>query len=529
MTVTSETPPASPSPPGGNGRPSRRAQQSALANPVLIGAVTVLAILLAVFLAYNANNGLPFVPTRELKVDMASGSDLVPGDEVREGGFRVGLVSAMTPTVLPSGQVAATLTLKLDQSYGKVPIDSTATIASRSALGLKYVDLHRGTSKVVFTDGGTMPITQTHVPVQLEDIFSMFDAKTRRAIQGNLVGFSNTFAARGSALNDTIASLPRLLFYLKPVAQYLAAPSTQLTRFLRASQGFMSTVAPVAPIAAKLFTEMATTFAAISHSPANLEATIRESPSTLQVTTNSLKVQQPFLVNLNTLGQELIPATSELDSALPVINPAIEAGTKTLARSPELNANLEQVMDALKNLSLAPGTNMAVNALTSTVSTLNPMVKYLGPYQTVCNDWNYFWTYLSEHISEQTSFGFAQRALINVANPAQPNNVGQQGAVAPVNGGGTDSLATGGNAFLHSQPYGAAIDSAGSADCETGQRGYVKKLNYFDPQGRNLALDAHTPGNQGPTFTGRGRVPRGETYSRNPPTGPQLAKVPGNS
>ncbi len=529
MTVTSEPPPASPSPPGGNrGRPARR-QQSALANPVLIGAVTVLVILLAVFLAYNANNGLPFVPTRELNVDIASGSDLVPGDEVREGGFRIGLVSAMEPTVLTSGQVAANLTLKLDQAHGKVPIDSTATIASRSALGLKYVNLHRGTSKQVFADGGTMPITQTHVPVQFEDIFEMFDAKTRRAIQHNLVGFGNTLAARGSALNDTIASLPRLLLYLRPVAQYLAAPSTELTRFLRSAQGFMGTVAPIAPVAAKLFTEMATTFAAISNDPAALEATIRESPSTIDVTTNSLKVQQPFLDNLNTLGQELTPATAELKSALPVINPAIEAGTKTLARTPELNANLQQVMNALKNLSLAPGTNMAINALTSTVSTLNPMVKYLGPYQTVCNDWNYFWTYLSEHISEQTSFGFAQRVLINLGNPAQPNNVGQQGAVTPVNGGGTDSLLTGGNEFLHAQAYGAAIDSAGNADCETGQRGYVKKLNFFDPQGRNLALDAHTPGNQGATFTGRTRVPKGETFSRNPLTGPQLPKVPGNS
>jgi hypothetical protein len=285
----------------------------------------------------------------------------------------------------------------------------------------------------------------------------------------------------------------------------------------------------VAPVAARLFAEAATTFAAISHDPAALEATIRESPSTIDVTTKSLKVQQPFLVNLNTLGQELAPATAELKTALPVINPAIEAGTRTLARTPVLNANLQQVMDALKKLSLAPGTNMAVNALTSTVTTLNPMVKYLGPYQTVCNDWNYFWTYLSEHLSEQTSFGFAQRALINLSNTAQPNNVGQQGAVAPVNGGGTETLETGGNEFLHSQAYGAAINSAGNADCETGQRGYVKKLNFFDPQGRNLAVDAHTPGNQGPTFTGRAHVPKGETFSRNPLTGPQLPKVPGNS
>jgi hypothetical protein len=36
-------------------------------NPVLIGAATVLVIIVAVFLAYNANSGLPFVPTYELK------------------------------------------------------------------------------------------------------------------------------------------------------------------------------------------------------------------------------------------------------------------------------------------------------------------------------------------------------------------------------------------------------------------------------------------------------------------------------
>src|SRR5581483_6033449 len=54
---------------------SRSRQQSALTNPVLVGAVTVLAILVAVFLAYNANAGLPFVPTKQLKVDIGDGSN----------------------------------------------------------------------------------------------------------------------------------------------------------------------------------------------------------------------------------------------------------------------------------------------------------------------------------------------------------------------------------------------------------------------------------------------------------------------
>ncbi|HXD64252.1 MAG TPA: MlaD family protein [Solirubrobacteraceae bacterium] len=510
-------------------RQGKRARRpSALSNPVLVGAMTVLVIMVAVFLAYNANTGLPFVPTDELKVNVASGSDLVPGNEVREGGFLIGVVQDLTPIQLPSGQVAGQLTLKLNKAYGKVPADSTASIRPLSVLGLKYVDLHIGTSRQMIKDGGTLPITQTTVPVQFEDIFQAFDAKTRKSIDQNLVGFGDAFAGRGSALNDTFASLPSLLGYLKPVTQYLADPNTELTRLFNNLEGVMGAVAPVAQTNAQLFTDMATTFQAIDHSPSDLESTIAKSPSTEQVSTQSLAVQRPFLVDLNTLGTQLAPATAELRDALPDVNPAIESGTKTLARTPVLNANLQQVMGALKNLSQAPGTNVAVNALTSTVNTLNPMIRYIGPYQTVCDDWNYFWTYLSDHISEATSFGFAQRVLFNLADPTQPNNVGQQGATQPVNGGGSTSLATGGNEFLHAQPYGAAVDNQGNADCETGQRGYPLKLNHLDPAGRNLGTDAHTPGDQGPTFKGRARVPAGETFSRNPSTGPQLANVPSN-
>src|SRR6202035_2960001 len=116
---------------------TRGRQQSTFANPVLVGAVTVLAVMVAVFLAYNANAGLPFVPTKQLKVQFADGSNLVVGNDVREGGFRVGLVTKLLPIQLPSGQVGAEVTLQLSQANAAVPVDSTASIRPRSVLGLK--------------------------------------------------------------------------------------------------------------------------------------------------------------------------------------------------------------------------------------------------------------------------------------------------------------------------------------------------------------------------------------------------------
>ena len=68
-------------------------------------------VTVAVFLAYNANNGLPFVPTRSLRVQIANGAELVPGNEVRSGGFRIGVVDEMKPVRLPNGRIGAELHL----------------------------------------------------------------------------------------------------------------------------------------------------------------------------------------------------------------------------------------------------------------------------------------------------------------------------------------------------------------------------------------------------------------------------------
>src|SRR3712207_2908749 len=114
----------------------RRGAASILANPVLVGAVTTLVVVVAVFLAYNANNGLPFVPTRQLNVQISNGANLGASNEVREGGYRVGVVEDISPVTLPSGKVGALLRLKLDRAVGAVPVDSTLEIRPRSALGL---------------------------------------------------------------------------------------------------------------------------------------------------------------------------------------------------------------------------------------------------------------------------------------------------------------------------------------------------------------------------------------------------------
>jgi hypothetical protein len=90
-------------------------------------------------------------------------------------------------------------------------------------------------------------------------------------------------------------------------------------------------------------------------------------------------------------------------------------------------------------------------------------------------------------------------------------------AKEPANG---ENVREGAAQFGHDQPYAAAVDDQGNADCESNQRGYIERQARFFPKKFKIARDARTPGLQGPTFTGLAKAPRGQTFTARPETGP---------
>ncbi len=62
--------------------------------------MTVLVVIVAVFLSYQANQGLPFVPTYRVSATLPNANTLVPGNEVRVGGIRVGQIQTIEPITI---------------------------------------------------------------------------------------------------------------------------------------------------------------------------------------------------------------------------------------------------------------------------------------------------------------------------------------------------------------------------------------------------------------------------------------------
>ena len=128
---------------------------------MMVGAVTVLTAIVAVFLAYNANSGLPFVPVYRVSVDIPNAARLSANNEVRIGGVRVGVVESLEPVAARRGRrcsrppaaelppVAARLNLKLDKTVQPLPEDSIFRVRYRSAFGLKYLEVVRGAGSAV--------------------------------------------------------------------------------------------------------------------------------------------------------------------------------------------------------------------------------------------------------------------------------------------------------------------------------------------------------------------------------------------
>jgi phospholipid/cholesterol/gamma-HCH transport system substrate-binding protein len=467
------------------------------ASPTVVGAITTLIVIVAVFLAYNASNGLPFVPVYRVSAEMPNASRLVRNNEVRIGGHRVGVVESVEATQnKQTGEAAAKLNLKLDRSIKPLPATTQIRVRYKSSFGLKYLELVRKPGPAL-PEGGTLPVTNAVPQTEFDAIANTFDTPTRENIRTNLANFGNAFAGRGASLNQAIANLNPLFKNLEPVAKKLVAPSTRLQRFFPELADAARIVAPVAAQQSELFTNMAITFGALSADPQALRDTITSGVPTLETGIRTLPFQRVFLANFAELSRLLRPGVHDLRFTLPTLNDALRIGTPVLKRTPANNKRLEGVFTALLQLVESPDTKISLVRLTDLFETAGPAAAFIGPYQTVCNYFNYWFTFLPEHLTQAESAagaGTTQRIeLVQVPGGTQgvgaPFNAflptGQSGGLGGYAGlqasayAGIESLPDVGQfqphdlGITHGDPYGPALDANGNPDCQSGQIGNV--------------------------------------------------------
>jgi virulence factor Mce-like protein len=455
---------------------NRRRNSSLAGSPLLIGAVTTLIVVVAVFLSYNANNGLPFVPTYNIKVALPEASGLQPSNQVRVSGTRVGIVSTLSARQNPkTGVLTAYANLKLEKNIEPLPADTKAIVQSVSAVGLKYLELEKGTSRTPLKAGQTIPISQTREPVAIEELFNMFDKKTRTGIKINDINFGDGLAGRGLGLNNTIAELRPLVTNAIPVLHNLASPATGLHELFIALDRVAAQSAPVAVANANGFADLDTFFKAFASVAPSLERATAGGPASLEQAIHSLPYEAPFLTKFTEFMHLLRPSAVALRTVAPPLGHAVTEGAVNLKAATQLNTKLAESSQALQSFGQNPVVALALEDFTQTLLIGNPLFAGIAPAQANCNYVTLAFRNIASLESESVGVGTVARAGLVLA-PDGPNNEGYPSS-SPANGPSVDhpfqSPEIINNNHLHANPYPNVTGPGQAPLCESGNESYA--------------------------------------------------------
>jgi virulence factor Mce-like protein len=162
--------------------------------PVGAGLIAIVLVALSVFWAFGGH--MPWQHEFELKAVVQSASELSSRSPVRVAGVNVGKVAR----VERGPGTTALVTMKLDKQA--LPIHSDATLRVRPRIFLEgnfFVDLYPGTpSAPKLGSGRTLPLAQTAIPVQLDQILSSLQSSTRADLQQVVHTFAQTLDKGGA-------------------------------------------------------------------------------------------------------------------------------------------------------------------------------------------------------------------------------------------------------------------------------------------------------------------------------------------
>ncbi|MGQ0575699.1 MAG: MlaD family protein [Pseudonocardia sp.] len=312
----------------------------------VIGVVILVFIGFALYIALNAQKGLPFVPHGYYKIAVSDAGDLTVGNDVRMNGNRVGRVNG----IYLEDRVAI-VEMQIDDVETRIFRNGTSEVVSRSGLGQKYLDVQPGTPESgELGQNETLPATPGKVSTQLLDLAQVFDPATQAAAQTTLRELGGGFAARGPDLADFATAAPEILPDLGTVSRSLSVDDGRdLTAMLRSLERLSSRFEGRAQEITELEEQLATTLAAFNADGGDaLGRTLDAAPGALASTRGALVDLEQPLRDTNRAFTDIEPAAESLARAEPDLRGFLREAPGPLYKLPEAS---ETGQPALRSLS----------------------------------------------------------------------------------------------------------------------------------------------------------------------------------
>jgi phospholipid/cholesterol/gamma-HCH transport system substrate-binding protein len=358
---------------------SRRKERS----PVTIGLIATAVVVVLLFLGFTKD--IPFTKPYEVNAVFQSSNSIRPGSPVRIAGVNVGKVKEIKAQ---DGGDGAVVVMQIKHEGLPLHTDATAKIRPRIFLeGNFFVDLQPGTPQApVLDDGGTLKVTQTATPVQLDQVLTSLQSDSRADLKDLLDQLAVTLnskptpaqdrdsdpSARGEtaaeSFNDAYDDIPAAEKSTSQVFDALLGvePGTDLSRLIDGTARTTGALIRDENALRGLITNFNATMAAFAAQSRNLRLSIRELPVTLTSANRAFASLNAAFPPTRAFAREIIPGVKEtpatiaaafpwIDQARPLMGPK-ELGGLARELSPA-TADFARLTDAA--IDLLPQTNLA--------------------------------------------------------------------------------------------------------------------------------------------------------------------------
>ncbi|MET8243858.1 MlaD family protein [Streptomyces sp. NPDC005202] len=261
-----------------------------------------------------------------VRADFAESGGVFPGAEVTYRGVPVGRVSDLRLT--GSGVSVA---LRIEDGAPRIPADTLAVVANRSAVGEQYVDLQpRHSGGPYLTDGSPIPRSSTRTPLPVTDLVLGLDRLVNSVGKDDL---RTTVDELGKAFAGTGPGLSRLVDSGNALVESASDSLPQTVSLIEDSRKVLKTQADQGSSIKSFSRDLAALAAQLKSSDGDVRRLIDNAAPAAEEVDSLLKSTRPhlpvLLTNLISGGQVTLARLPGVEQAL-VTFPAVVAGSYTV-------------------------------------------------------------------------------------------------------------------------------------------------------------------------------------------------------
>jgi phospholipid/cholesterol/gamma-HCH transport system substrate-binding protein len=297
----------------------------------------VISLAVSAYILTNQRLTLPaWVPVigkdfYEFNGDFSTAQAVTPGQgqTVVVAGVNVGEISRVD---LVDGK--ARLRLRLDDDAVVVRRDATMLLRPKTGLRDMTVQLDPGSADAPrLPEGGTIPVAQTQPDVGVDELLAALDADTRTYLQLLLNAGAEGLEGHGEDLGDTLRTFKPGARALRQINEGLAERRETLARVIHNLSLVSEELGDNDDQLARFVTDSNAVLSVFARQEANIRASLRELPSTLDATQDALTATRDFAGELGPSLQALRPAARNLGPALRQVRPFLRESPEIIRES----------------------------------------------------------------------------------------------------------------------------------------------------------------------------------------------------